>query len=109
MSKLFIESGTIILTAFISPFRKERRQVRSMMPHGDFIEIYVNCPIEVCEKRDVKGLYRRARTGEVKEFTGISSPYEIPQSADLTVNTDLQTLEESVENIIDLLKEKGVF
>jgi adenylylsulfate kinase len=108
VSKLFIEAGTIVLTAFISPFREERRKIRSMMPHGDFLEVYVDCPIEVCEERDVKGLYRRARAGEVKEFTGISSAYETPNDPDLTVDTDQQTLEKSVDSVINLLKERNV-
>ena len=103
MSKLFIEAGTIVLAAFISPYRKEREKVRGLMPHGDFLEIYVDCPIEVCESRDIKGLYKRARAGEVKEFTGISSPYEPPEKPELTVNTDRQTLEESVESVTQLL------
>jgi adenylylsulfate kinase len=108
VSKLFIEAGTIVLTAFISPFREERKKIRSMMPHGDFFEIYVDCPIEVCEKRDVKGLYKRARVGEVKEFTGVSSPYEIPENAELAVNTDQQILEGSVDRVINLLITRGI-
>ena len=103
VSKLFIEAGTIVFAAFISPHRKEREKVRGLMPHGDFLEIYVDCPIEVSESRDVKGLYKRARAGEVKEFTGISSPYEPPEKPELTVNTDRQTLEESVESVTQLL------
>jgi adenylylsulfate kinase len=108
VSKLFIEAGIIVLTAFISPFRADRGRVRGLMPHGDFLEIHVDCPIEVCESRDVKGLYKRARAGEVKEFTGISSPYEMPEKPELTVNTDTQTLEESVEAIIQLLREQKI-
>jgi len=108
VSKLFIEAGIIVLTAFISPFREERRKVRSMMPHGDFIEIYVDCPIEVCESRDVKGLYQKARDGEINQFTGISSPYEPPEAQELTVNTNQETLEESTTKILNLLKERGI-
>ena len=108
VSKLFIEAGTIVLTAFISPFRDERRKVRSMMPHGDFIEIYVDCPIEVCESRDVKGLYQKARDGEINQFTGISSPYEPPEAQELTVNTNQETLEEFTTKILNLLKERGI-
>jgi len=108
VSKLFIEAGTIVLTAFISPFRADRDRVRGLMPHGDFLEIYVNCPLNVCESRDVKGLYRRARSGEVKEFTGISSPYEIPDNPELTVNTDKQSLEESVESVLQLLIKRNI-
>ena len=108
VSKLFIEAGTIVLTAFISPFRDERRKVRSMMPHGDFIEIYVDCPIEVCEFRDVKGLYQKARDGEINQFTGISSPYEPPETQELTVNTSQETLKESATKVLNLLKERGI-
>jgi len=108
VSKLFIEAGTIVLTAFISPFREERRKIRSMMPHGDFIEIYVDCSIEVCESRDVKGLYQKAREGEINQFTGISSPYEPPEAQELTVNTSQETLTESITKILQLLKERGV-
>jgi len=108
VSKLFIEAGTIVLTAFISPFRDERRKVRSMMPHGDFIEIYVDCPIEVCESRDVKGFYQKARDGEINQFTGISSPYDPPEAQELTVNTSQETLRESATKVLNLLKERGI-
>ena len=108
VSKLFIEAGTIVLTAFISPFRDERRKVRSMMPHGDFLEIYVDCPIEVCESRDVKGLYQKARDDEINQFTGISSPYEPPEAQELTENTSQEALEESTTKILQLLKERGI-
>ena len=108
VSKLFIEAGTIVLTAFISPFREERRKVRIMMPHGDFIEIYVDCPIDVCESRDVKGLYQKAREGEIKQFTGISSSYEPPEAQELTVNSSQETLKESTTKILQLLKERGI-
>jgi len=108
ISKLFVEAGNIVLTAFISPFREGRGRVRSLMPHGDFLEVYIDCPIEVCEERDVKGLYRRARAGEVKKFTGISSPYEPPEKPELTVSTDQETLEESVQKILSLLKERSI-
>ena len=108
VSILFIEAGTIVLTAFISPFREDREWVRSLIPHGDFLEVYVDCPIEVCEERDVKGLYRRARAGEVKEFTGISSPYELPEKPELTVNTEQETFEESVQKVINLLNERSI-
>jgi len=108
VSKLFVEAGVIVLTAFISPFREDRERVRSLMPHGDFLEVYVDCPIEVCEERDVKGLYRKARAGEVKEFTGISSPYEPPEKPELTVNTEQETLEESVQKVLSLLNERSI-
>jgi len=108
MAKLFIEGGVIALTAFISPFRSERERVRSLVPHGDFLEIYCHCPLEICEQRDVKGLYKRAREGSIKEFTGISSPYEIPQDPELTVETGSLSLESSVDEVMELLFERGI-
>lgn len=109
MSKLFIEAGVIAMTAFISPFRHDRERVRSMVPHGDFLEIYCKCPIEVCEQRDVKGLYKRARAGEIPNFTGISSPYEPPVDPELEVITDGSiVIERSVEQVIAALLARGV-
>jgi len=108
MAKLFIEGGVIALTAFISPFRSERERVRSLVPHGDFLEIYCHCPLEICEQRDVKGLYKRAREGSIKEFTGISSPYEVPQHPELTVETGSLTIEKSVAEVMELLYERGI-
>ncbi|WP_435626649.1 adenylyl-sulfate kinase [Candidatus Ferrigenium straubiae] len=108
MAKLYLEAGVIALTAFISPFCSDRARVRSLVPHGEFLEIYCRCPLEVCERRDVKGLYKRARTGEIKEFTGISSPYEEPEKAELVVDTGSQSVEESVARVVDLLCERGI-
>jgi adenylylsulfate kinase len=108
MAKLFLEGGVISLTAFISPMRKDRERVRSLLPHGDFIEIYVRCSLEVCEERDVKGLYKRARAGEIKDFTGISSPYEAPERPELVVDTDNQSLDESVDSVMEMLRSRGV-
>ena len=108
MAKLFLEAGVIALTAFISPFRSDREKVRSLVPHGEFFEIYCRCPLEVCEQRDVKGLYKRARAGEIKEFTGISSPYEEPEKAELVVDTGSQSVKESAAKVIDLLCERGI-
>lgn len=108
MAKLFLEAGVIALTAFISPFRSDRQKVRSLVPHGEFLEIYCRCPLDVCEERDVKGLYKRARTGEIKNFTGISSPYEEPEDPELIVDTGSLSLEDSVARVIDLLRERGV-
>ena len=108
VSKLFLEAGVIVLTAFISPFRSDRQLVRNMVLTGDFMEIYCNTPIEVCEGRDVKGLYKKARKGEIKDFTGISSPYEAPEKPELSVLTGEQPLDECVEQIIALLRERGV-
>ena len=108
VSKLMLEAGVITLTAFISPFREDRAKARNVFPHGDFLEIYCDCPIEICEERDVKGLYARARAGEVKEFTGISSPYEAPEKPELVVNTGTDSLEDCVKHVLDLLSERGV-
>ena len=108
MSKLFVEAGVIALTAFISPFKAERERVRSLVPHGDFIEIYCKCPLEICERRDVKGLYKRARAGEVPDFTGISSPYEEPDAPELVIETSKLNMEESVAMVMALLKSRGI-
>lgn len=108
VAKLFLESGVIVLTAFISPFRSDRQLVRNMVLHGDFIEVFCNTPIEVCEQRDVKGLYQKARKGEIKEFTGISSPYELPQKPELTVQTGEESLEDCTGKVIELLQERGI-
>ncbi|WP_310452995.1 adenylyl-sulfate kinase [Sulfuritalea sp.] len=107
-AKLLVESGAVVMTAFISPFRLDRDRARGLFPHGDFIEIWCNAPMEVCEKRDVKGLYRRARTGEVKEFTRISSPYESPLSPELEVDTGSLPLEVCVGQVLDMLRLRGV-
>ena len=108
VAKLFLESGVIVLTAFISPFKKDRAIVRNMVQHGDFIEIFCNTPIKVCEDRDVKGLYKKARIGEIKEFTGISSPYEEPTKPEITVLTGESPIEYCVEQIINLLKTRNI-
>jgi adenylylsulfate kinase len=108
MAKLFLETGVIALTAFISPFRSDRERVRSLVPHGDFLEIYCRCPLEICEERDVKGLYKRARAGEIKNFTGISSPYEEPEYPELVVDTGALSLEDSVAKVVELLRERGI-
>lgn len=107
-AKLFLEAGVIVLTAFISPFRDDRARVRKLVPHGEFLEVYCRCPIEVCETRDVKGLYQRARAGEIKDFTGISSPYEEPVAPELVVDTGALSLEDSVARVIAMLVERGV-
>jgi len=108
MVKLFLETGIIGLAAFISPYRNDRRRVRNLVSGGDFIEIYCRCTLEVCEKRDKKGLYSRARAGEIKEFTGISAPYEEPENADIIVDTDKVPLNECVEKILGLIQEKKI-
>jgi len=109
MAKLFIEAGVIALTAFISPFKSDRERVRALVSENDFIEIYCDSPLSVCEERDVKGLYKRARTGEIKNYTGISSPYEAPEHPDLVLDTAGETVEANVEKILDLLKERHIF
>jgi adenylylsulfate kinase len=108
-AKLLVESGVIAMTAFISPFRADRQRARGIFPHGDFIEIFCDASLDVCEQRDVKGLYKRARTGEVKEFTGISSPYEAPLKPELTIPTGEWALEDSVEHVIGHLQQRNIF
>lgn len=108
MTKLFLEAGVISLTAFISPFRAGRERVRALVPHGDFLEIYCKCSLDVCEARDVKGMYRRARACEIDDFTGISSPYEEPTNPELVVETDRLSLDDSVAMVMHLLRERGV-
>jgi len=106
MAKLFVEAGVIALTAFISPFRVDRQRVREIVGESDFFEIYCRCPLEECERRDVKGLYQRARAGLIPEFTGISSPYEEPVAPDLTIDTERESLDACVERICRLLVER---
>jgi len=108
MTKLFVEAGVVAMTAFISPFREERERVRSLFPHGDFIEVYCNCSLAVCETRDVKGLYAKARAGLIPNYTGISSPYEAPERAEIEVATDSQTLDESIALVLGYLAERGL-
>ena len=108
VAKLFIESGVITLTAFISPFKEDRDKVKELLADRDLIEIYVKCPISVCEARDVKGLYMKAKAHEIQNFTGISSPYEVPESPDLIVDTDQETLDESVDKVLGVLINGGI-
>lgn len=105
VSKLFMEAGVIVLTAFISPFCADRDKVRAMVQPGEFFEIYCQCPIGVCEQRDVKGLYKKARDGVIGHFTGISSPYEAPAHPELVVDTSKLTLEEGVQQVLAALSE----
>jgi len=107
VAKLFTEAGVINVTAFISPYRADRDSVRALLPEGDFIEAFVDCPVEVCERRDPKGLYKKARAGEIPEFTGISAPYEAPLTPELTVHTDKQSEEESLAHILQYLEKNG--
>ncbi|GGB52663.1 adenylyl-sulfate kinase [Fictibacillus barbaricus] len=106
VSKLFVDNGTVVLTAFISPFLQDRQKAKEIVSEEEFFEIFVSCPIEECEKRDPKGLYSKARKGEIPDFTGIDSPYEEPVSPDITIHTDEQSVMESVETIINHLKNR---
>ena len=107
VAKLFNDAGLVALTAFISPYRADRDKVRALMAAGDFLEVYVDCPVEECEKRDVKGLYAKARAGQIKEFTGISAPYEAPDKPELVLPTHQLSEEQSVAKVISFLEEKG--
>ena len=108
VSKLMLESGLIVMTAFISPINKDRGEARQLISNDDFIEIYCKASIETCETRDVKGLYKRARAGEITNYTGIDSPYEVPENPELTIDTDNQSLEGSVSTILSFLKSNGI-
>ena len=105
VSKLMLESGLIVMTAFISPFNKDRNEARKLISNDDFIEIYCKASLETCEARDVKGLYKRARAGEIKNYTGVDSPYEEPENPELIINTNDETLENSVTKILNFLEE----
>ena len=107
-ANLMMEAGVIAMTAFISPFKKDRNLVRQLLPQGDFIEIFCKASLEICESRDVKGLYKRARAGEIKNYTGIDSPYEAPDNPELVIDTESESLEGSVSKVIDFLKSKEI-
>lgn len=107
VAKLFMEAGMIVLTAFISPYCADRARVRSVVENGDFVEIYCDASIAICESRDVKGIYKKARTGEISNFTGISSPYEVPASPELVVRTGTESLEACTRQVIDGLIRYG--
>lgn len=106
ISKLFVETGHIVINAFISPFESNRIQARDIISDTDFIEVYINSSVSACEKRDVKGLYKKARAGEIIDFTGISSPFEAPVKPDIVVKTDEQTPDESIDYLFKQLKSK---
>ena len=108
VAKLFVDSGQIVSSAFISPFVEDRDLVRSMFEKDEFIEIFLKCPIQVCENRDPKGLYKKARKGEIPDFTGIDSPYEIPYKPEVIIETHRMTIEQSVNKILSFLKEKKI-
>ena len=107
VAKLFTDAGVIVLTSFISPYRADRDGVRSLLGAGDFIEVYLSASLETCESRDIKGLYQKARAGQISEFTGISAPYEAPEQPELVLDTGRQTVEESVGELLRHLAQKG--
>jgi adenylylsulfate kinase len=107
VAKLFSDAGLIVFTSFISPYRADRDAVRAIMPEGGFVEVYVNADVETCEGRDVKGLYAKARAGEIPEFTGISAPYEAPENPELMIDTMGQSVEQCVGRLLDCLDEQG--
>ena len=108
VARLFVDAGLIVMAALISPFQAERAAVRERFAPGEFFEIYVDCPLEVCEQRDPKGLYQKARAGEIPDFTGISSPYEPPENPDLVISNSSQILDASVTSVIGFLKTHGI-
>ena len=108
VSKLMMEAGSIVLVAFISPFRSDRKIVRELVDAGDFIEVYCDSPLDICESRDVKGLYKKARSGEISEFTGISSPYEAPDNPELILDTTKLSINECVDKLISYIEENKI-
>ncbi|MCB0086036.1 MAG: adenylyl-sulfate kinase [Caldilineaceae bacterium] len=108
VARLSFEHGNLTICTFISPFAKDREFARSLLPNGRFVEVFVKCDVEVCKRRDPKGLYAKAMRGEIPEFTGVSSPYEEPQNPELVVETDLKSAEELVEQIINQLLRQGI-
>lgn len=108
VAKLFSDAGTIVMTAFISPYCADRNQARALIAEDRFVEVFVDCPLDVCEERDTKGLYKKARAGEIKEFTGISAPYEPPLSPEVTVNTAALSIEECAQAVVEALVKAGL-
>ena len=108
MSKLFVDAGLIVVTAFISPFRAERQLVRDLVESGEFVEVYMSTPLQTCEERDPKGLYKKARSGQIKNFTGIDSEYEPPEAPEVTLDTSTMSVEECVNQVISYLKEHQI-
>jgi len=107
VAKLFTDAGVIVCTAFISPYKKDRNSVRRLLDKNRFIEVFINCPLKECEKRDPKGLYKKARKGEITDFTGISAPYEQPENAEITVDSSVETVKESAGKILKYLNKHG--
>ena len=108
VAKLFVEAGLVVLVSFISPYKKDRERARSLVGKDEFVEVYVKCPLEVAEERDTKGLYKRARAGIIKDFTGISAPYEEPESPEIIIETDKLSIQESVNKIFNYLLERNI-
>jgi len=108
LSKLMVDAGLVVLTAFISPFQAERDMVRNLVGDGEFIEVFLDTPLDVCEQRDPKGLYKKARAGEIKHFTGIDSDYQVPVSPEIRIDTSANSLEQSVQQLVAYLKDKQV-
>ncbi|MBB5172340.1 adenylyl-sulfate kinase [Texcoconibacillus texcoconensis] len=108
VAKLFVDSGVLVLSAFISPYREDRKQVEDLLQADEWYEIYVKCSLDECEKRDPKGLYKKARSGEISRFTGVSAPYEEPENPQLTVETDRYFIEECVDQILDHLRSEAM-
>ena len=107
VTKLFTDSGLIVLSAFISPFKDDRQQVRDLHEAGAFIEVFVDTPLEICEQRDPKGLYKKARAGDIKNFTGLDSPYEAPVTPEIHLNTDQQSVDELAQQVLQYLRDNG--
>lgn len=108
MLRLFVDAGLVVLTAFVSPIAKDRARLKESFHEGDFIEVFVDCPVEVCEERDEKGNYKKARAGIIQHYTGVSAPYERPQSPDLLIRSDEESIEEAVEKVLKHLAAQGV-
>jgi len=106
VAKLFVDSGVVVLTAFVSPYQKDREFVRNLVEEGEFIEVFVDCPLEVCEERDPKELYKKARSGEISDFTGISAPFETPENPEITVNTSEEDLTEAGDRVYTYIKSR---
>jgi len=108
MIKLFVDAGIIAITAFISPYKKDRERIRSLLDDGQFYEIFVDCPVDICEKRDQKGIYAKARTGEIKNFTGISAPYEIPENPDLVIPSHEEDSMDAAKRVLKLMRRQEI-
>jgi adenylylsulfate kinase len=107
VAKLFSDAGLVVLSAFISPFQSDRQQVRELLPHNQFIEVFVDTPLEICEQRDPKGLYKKARAGDIKNFTGLDSPYEAPENPEIHLQTAQKSVDELAVEVVSYLKAKG--